>query len=218
VRISIGIWMGVAAAVVAAACSKAVEFQGKSTLSVVGTPPAAPAVVVAPPRVEVRDNKIEIREKIQFDYNKATIKEESFSLMKEIAEVMTKNTHLKRIQIEGHASSEGSAAHNTRLSDDRAKAVMAWLTANGVAADRLTAIGFGIDRPIADNGTETGREANRRVEFLIVEQVLTKQKVEVGANGVEKVLGVEQETVKATPASATVNVKEKSAGAKGVAQ
>lgn len=182
------------------ACGKPVVFQGASTLAVAGTPPPPPET--PPARVEVRDNKIEIREKIQFDYNKATIKPESDSLMNEIASVIQKNPHIKRIQIEGHASSEGNAAYNKKLSDERAKSVMKWLTEHGVAADRLTAIGFGIERPIADNATEAGREQNRRVEFLILEQDVTRKTVEVDASGTEKVVDEKQETVKADSAAA----------------
>lgn len=182
----------------AAGCGKPVAFQGKSTFSVTGAPPP---IAAAPPRVEVRDNKIEIREKIQFDYNKATIKPESDGLMTEIAAVITKNPHIKKIQIEGHASSEGSASHNKRLSDARAKAVMEWLVKHGVVADRLIALGFGIDRPIADNATDSGREANRRVEFVILEQDVTKKTVQVDASGTEKVVDQKQETLKATPAA-----------------
>src|SRR5262249_21366298 len=85
------------------ACSTPMVFQGQSALTVAGTPPAPPA---PPPRVEVRENKIEIHEKIQFDYDKATIKPESFDLMKEIADVITKNPQIKKLRIEGHASSE----------------------------------------------------------------------------------------------------------------
>jgi outer membrane protein OmpA-like peptidoglycan-associated protein len=177
-------------------CAKPVVFKGQSTLAVAGTPPSEPTI--PPPRVEVRDNKIEIHEKIQFDYNKATIKEASSSLMNEIAAVITKNPHIKRIQIEGHASSEGSASHNKKLSDARAKSVMKWLTEHGVAAARLSAIGFGIDRPIGDNSTETGREQNRRVEFAIIEQDVTKRKVEVDATGAEKVLDETRETIAPT--------------------
>lgn len=176
----------------AAACSKPVVFQGQSTLAVNGTPPAP---VAEQPRVEVREDKIEIHEKIQFDYDQATIKTASYGLMREITNVITNNPQLKRIQIEGHASSEGSASHNKKLSDARAKAVMKWLTDNGVEADRLTAIGFGIERPIADNETETGREQNRRVEFMILEQDVTKRKVQVDASGQEKVVEERRETI-----------------------
>lgn len=184
------------------ACSKPVAFQGKSTLPIVGTPPAPVAEAPPPPpRVEVRDNKIEIHEKIQFDHNASTIKEASFGLMGEIAAVITKNPQIRKIQIEGHASSEGNAAHNKRLSDARAKSVMKWLVEHGVAADRLAAIGYGIEKPIADNATDAGREQNRRVEFAILEQDITKKKVEIGNDGSEKVVEETKETIKATPAS-----------------
>jgi outer membrane protein OmpA-like peptidoglycan-associated protein len=206
------LWIGLLLVAAAPACNKAVEFQGKSTLAVVGTLPAAPAA--APPRVVVRDNKIEIREKIQFDYDAATIKAASSGLMREIADVIVKNPHIKRIQIEGHASSEGSESHNKKLSDSRARAVMEWLTANGVAASRLTAIGFGVERPIADNATEVGRETNRRVEFSIVEQDVTKRTVEVDASGAEKVVNEKLEKLGATPAAA--NNAPKRDAAKGV--
>ena len=183
-----------------ASCSKPVVFQGQSTIPVHGTVAAAePPPPPTPPRVEVRDNKIEIHDKIQFDFNKATIKEASFDLMNEIASVIAKNPQIKRIQIEGHASSEGNAAHNKQLSDERAKAVMKYLTEHGIAAAELAAIGFGSERPIADNGTEAGREQNRRVDFVILEQDVTKKKVEVDAKtGAEKVVDEQHETVKAT--------------------
>jgi outer membrane protein OmpA-like peptidoglycan-associated protein len=188
----------------AASCGKPVAFQGQSTLAVTGTPPVPPPEPPPPAaRVEVRDNTIEIGEKIQFDHNQATIKEASFSLMNEIADVITKNTHIKRIRIEGHASSEGSATHNKKLSDARAKAVMKYLTERGIAAAQLTAIGHGIDRPIADNTSEEGREKNRRVEFVIVEQDVTKRKIEVDpATGAEKVLEENRETITDQPAAA----------------
>jgi OOP family OmpA-OmpF porin len=193
-------------------------FKGTNALAISGTPP--PAVAQTPPRVEVRDNKIEIHEKIQFDYDKATIKEASFGLLGEIADVITKNPQIKRIQIEGHASSEGSASHNKKLSDERAKSVMAWLTQHGLDAARFTAVGFGSERPIADNSTDAGREQNRRVEFVILEQDVTKKKVEVDANGNEKIVEEKHETVTAMPgakpASAQIPKSEHNEAAKGV--
>src|SRR5579864_4398331 len=126
------------------ACSTPVTFHGQTTLAIAGVAPAPPPPPppAPPPRVEVRDNKIEIHEKIQFDLDKATIKPESFSLMDEIGSVIMKNPQIKRIQIEGYASSEGDAGHNKKLSDDRAKSVMKYLTDHGIALTRLTAIGF----------------------------------------------------------------------------
>jgi OOP family OmpA-OmpF porin len=164
-------------------CGGVTEFRGTATQSIVGTlpppPPPPPKVEAPPPRVEVRDNKIEIHEKIQFDHNKATIKPESHGLLDEVVEVIKKNPHIKKISIDGHASAEGNAAANKKLSDDRAKSVMAYLVGKGIAAAQLSAHGWGSEKPIADNGTEEGREKNRRVEFNIVEQDVTKRKVEL---------------------------------------
>jgi OOP family OmpA-OmpF porin len=128
-----------------------------------------------PPRVEVRDDRIEIREKIQFEYAKANILAESHDLLNEITDVIQKNPHIKKISIEGHASSEGNPDFNRRLSDDRAKAVMAYLAEKGIDKGRLTAKGYGADKPIANNETEDGREKNRRVEFNIMEQTQKKE-------------------------------------------
>lgn len=198
--------------VAAVGCGGPVAFQGQSTLPVAGTPP--PAVVAArpPPRVEVRDNKIEIHDKIQFDYDKATIRPESFSLMNEIASVIHKNSQIKKIRIEGNASAEGSAQHNQKLSEDRARSVLKYLTEHGIAAGELVSIGYGVDRPIADNATEAGREQNRRVEFVILEQDVTHKKIEVDAQtGAEKVVDENHEVVRAADADAS------KPGAKGAA-
>jgi outer membrane protein OmpA-like peptidoglycan-associated protein len=189
--------------VVLIGCSKPVVFQGARTLAIAGQPPPPPVTPAPePPRVEVRDNKIEIREKIQFEVDKATIMAVSFSLLDEIAAVIQKNPHIKKIQIEGHASSEGGARHNQKLSDARANAVMKYLTEHGIAQAALVARGFGIEKPLADNATEEGREKNRRVEFNILEQDVTSKKIEIDPRtGKEKVLEESKQTLQpATPA------------------
>jgi len=188
-----------ASALLAVACGGTTQFQGKNAISVVGTPPPPPPPPpppkkeepppAPPPRVELRDNKIEITEKIQFEQAKATILPASFSLLDEIADTIKKNPQIKKLSIEGHASAEGDANKNTKLSDDRAKSVMKYLVGKGVEAARLTAKGYGAKKPIADNATEEGREKNRRVEFLVVEQDVTQKKVEIDATtGKEKVI------------------------------
>jgi outer membrane protein OmpA-like peptidoglycan-associated protein len=166
-----------------AACGGQIPFSG--TAQVAGDPPAAPKKAS---RVEVRDNKIEIHEKIQFELAKATIKPESYSLLDEIVSVIKAAPHIKKISIEGHASADGDAAFNKRLSSDRAKSVRAYLVEHGIPEGTLVATGFGVEKPIASNDTEEGREKNRRVEFNIVEQDVTKKKVEIDDSGKEKVL------------------------------
>ncbi len=178
-----GVCLAIACAATLGACGPTI-FEDKSALTIIGDPPPLPPppppVVEKPKRVEVRDNAIVINEKIQFDVNKATIREESHSLLKEIGDTIKENKHIKKISIEGHASAEGDDRKNMKLSDARAKSVMKYLIDNeGIPKEMLTAKGFGETKPIADNETEDGREKNRRVEFIITEQDITQRKVEV---------------------------------------
>jgi OOP family OmpA-OmpF porin len=101
---------------------------------------------------------------IHFDTGKATILPESDSILGEILKLMQENPDLK-LRVEGHTDSQGIPSANQALSEKRAQAVVAWLTAQGVVATRLSAKGFGQDNPVADNGTENGRAKNRRVEL-----------------------------------------------------
>jgi outer membrane protein OmpA-like peptidoglycan-associated protein len=191
-------------------------FQGAGAIAITGTPPAPPPPPPPPKeepppppaRVEIRNNKIEFKEKIQFENNKSVILPQSFSLLDDITKVIKDNEHIKKLAIEGHASAEGDAKRNLTLSDERAKAVMKYIVDKGVDAKRLTAKGFGITKPIADNATEEGREKNRRVEFNIVEQDVTKKKVEIDPKtGKEKVVEESKTTVKEaeTPAPAAAD-------------
>lgn len=131
------------------------------------TPPPAPEPVKSIGRVNVTDTKIEIKEQIQFDKGAAVIKQESFTLMDEIAKAMKDNDKIKKVLVEGHTSADGDAAVNMKLSDERAKAVMKGLVERGVDTKRLSAKGFGITKPIGDNSDAGGRVKNRRVEFTI---------------------------------------------------
>jgi len=70
------------------------------------------------------------------------------------------------VRIEGHTDNVGGAAANQTLSEKRAQSVRDWLVAHGIAADRLTAQGYGAAKPVADNGTDEGRTKNRRVELV----------------------------------------------------
>jgi OOP family OmpA-OmpF porin len=132
---------------------------------------------------------------------KSTILPQSFDLLKEIADTIKKNPHNKKIAIEGHASSEGEKNRNLKLSDDRAKAVMTHLVEKGgVPAGALTAKGFGSSKPLADDtkegpDQEANREKNRRVEFNIVEQDVTKKKVAVDTSTGKETL-LEEKTMK----------------------
>jgi OmpA-OmpF porin, OOP family len=162
-------WLGTCVSVLAAtACGGVIRFSDKTALSVEGTPPPKPE---EPKRVELKADRIEIKEKIQFAYNDAKILEVSYPLLKDIAQVMNAAPQVKKIEIGGHASTEGGDVLNLELSDKRAKAVMDWLVTDGkVAAARLTAKGYGETKPlVTPDETDAQREMNRRVEFLILE-------------------------------------------------
>jgi outer membrane protein OmpA-like peptidoglycan-associated protein len=165
------------------ACSGTMAFSDTSSLVVVGDPPAPPpepkVEAPAPKRVEVTQDKIVITEKIQFDYNKATIKPESHGLLDEIVSVIKENPHIKKLSIEGHTDADGSYNYNLKLSDDRSQAVMKYLTDHGIEPARLDSRGFGEAKAIAPNDTEEGKEKNRRVEFLITEQEAITKTYEV---------------------------------------
>ena len=79
--------------------------------------------------------------------------------------MLAAHPEIASVRVEGHTDSRGSVAHNTSLSDRRAKAVRRWLIEKGIAPARLSARGYGPSRPVADNATAEGRAANRRVEF-----------------------------------------------------
>lgn len=172
-----------------AGCGGPIVFEGQSATPIGGDlppppppPPPPPEPPKPPPRVELKEDKIQINEKVQFEYNSSKIKPDSFSLLQEVAKVIKDHPSLKKIRVEGHASSEGNDDYNMRLSDARAKAVRDYLiNEGGVAADRLEAKGYGETKPIASNDTEEGKEQNRRVEFNIVGQDTAARKAEAAA-------------------------------------
>ncbi len=168
-----------------AGCGGVTVFQDQTPVAVNGTLPAPPPPPPAPepapeppPRVELKEDKIEIHEKVQFAYNSAEILAASHSLLNEVADVIKKTARIKKIQVEGHASSDGNDDYNLKLSDKRAKSVRAYLVTQGVPDTKVVAKGFGETKPIATNDTEEGKEKNRRVEFNIVEQDTQMKRVE----------------------------------------
>ena len=101
---------------------------------------------------------------VLFDFNKSTLQPSSDAALQPAANMMAADKTLK-LEVQGHTDNVGNDAYNQTLSEARAKAVATWLTQHGVAADRLTAKGYGKTKPVADNGSDEGRAKNRRVEI-----------------------------------------------------
>jgi outer membrane protein OmpA-like peptidoglycan-associated protein len=124
-------------------------------------------VQLAPTRVAVTREKIDILEKVYFDTGKDTIKAESFPLLDEIAGILTARDDILKVRIEGHTDERGRASTNQELSERRAASVLRYLGEKGVAADRLHSVGFGESKPVDPGHNEKAWDANRRVEFMI---------------------------------------------------
>ena len=102
---------------------------------------------------------------ISFDTGKADLKADGQAAVTEIVNLLRSSPDL-RIAIEGHTDNVGQATANKTLSERRAQSVMNAIVAAGIDAQRLSASGFGQERPIADNRSEDGRAKNRRVELV----------------------------------------------------
>ncbi|GAB3938234.1 OmpA family protein [Mucilaginibacter myungsuensis] len=100
---------------------------------------------------------------IQFDFDSSVLRTSSYPALDATSADLRSGSG--SLEVQGFASSEGTAAHNLRLSKDRANAVKTYLVNSGVDAKRVKVKGFGETKPIADNSTEEGRVLNRRVQF-----------------------------------------------------
>jgi outer membrane protein OmpA-like peptidoglycan-associated protein len=109
---------------------------------------------------------------IQFDFDKSTIRADSEPVLQRVLGILNARPDLK-LEIQGHTDNVGSGEYNQRLSEARATSVVAWLVGKGITQGHLTAQGYGMSQPIADNGNDEGRARNRRVELK--KQGCTKQ-------------------------------------------
>ncbi|MEO0100804.1 MAG: OmpA family protein [candidate division WOR-3 bacterium] len=108
--------------------------------------------------------------KVLFDFNKATIRPESYRLLDEAAQILKDNPKIK-VEIQGHTDNIGSDAYNQKLSERRAQAVANYfISQHGIDEKRLRVVGYGETKPIASNETEEGRALNRRVEFVVLSE------------------------------------------------
>jgi len=102
---------------------------------------------------------------INFDTGKATIKPESEPIIGQIITLLKDNPDLN-LSVEGHTDNVGTPQSNKVLSEQRAKAVVSAIVGGGIDASRLTSMGWGQEKPVADNRAEEGRAKNRRVEIV----------------------------------------------------
>ncbi len=105
---------------------------------------------------------------IFFDVNQYELRPQSLAELDRVVHMLLENPAVN-IMISGHTDNTGDAAANLRLSENRAKAVVAYLVSRGIDIKRLQAKGFGATQPVADNITEEGRLQNRRTELTIVQ-------------------------------------------------
>jgi len=119
------------------------------------------------PLQPIEANASVVLRNIFFDINKYELKPESQVELDKVVQLLQDNPTVK-VQLEGHTDNVGSAADNLKLSENRAKAAVAYISSKGIDPKRLVSKGFGATRPIADNQTEEGRAQNRRTELKVI--------------------------------------------------
>ena len=131
-------------------------------------PAPAEKTMPAKPKISCQVNldKVMTGAKIHFETDKARIAADSMKLIDDLAKAAN-SCPKAAILVAGHTDSRGSDAYNQALSERRAVAVVKALAARGVSPSRLSAVGYGEKRPIADNKTKEGRARNRRIEFIV---------------------------------------------------
>jgi OmpA-OmpF porin, OOP family len=105
---------------------------------------------------------------IGFDGGKANLTEDSEGILDRASAVIARCPEAG-VEVGAHSDSDGSAVRNRDLTQARAETIVEYLVAAGVKRERLTAVGYGETKPIADNATAAGKAANRRIEFTFTE-------------------------------------------------
>jgi outer membrane protein OmpA-like peptidoglycan-associated protein len=123
------------------------------------------------PVAQITGGVIKLTDQVKFKTASAEILpgKDSQDVLDALLKILKDHTEIKKLRVEGHTDNKGAAEYNKTLSGARAQSVVNWLVQHGIAKDRLTSQGFGMDKPLDTNDTEDGRRNNRRVEFHIVE-------------------------------------------------
>lgn len=112
----------------------------------------------------VRTGQMVVLQHIYFDVDKFTLRPESETELNHIVKLLKEQPSL-RVRVHGHTDNTGTPEHNRILSEQRAEAVLNYLTKQGIARNRLESEGHGDALPLGDNETESGRQENRRTEI-----------------------------------------------------
>jgi outer membrane protein OmpA-like peptidoglycan-associated protein len=125
--------------------------------------PKKPALVV------VTAQEIKITQQIHFEFGKSEIRSISFPVLDAVVDVLKQNPKIT-LEVQGHTDNVGNAQFNKKLSQDRADSVRKYLVKKGVAASRLIAKGYGMEKPLVPNSDARNRALNRRVQFVRTEK------------------------------------------------
>jgi OmpA-OmpF porin, OOP family len=118
-------------------------------------------------RVVYEEGKVKVLDTVRFRTGSAELEPESHSLLNQVALTIKANRDIKRVRIEGHTDETGSRDRNVELSKQRAHTVRTYLIDRGIAPGRLTAEGYGSDRPLVQGRDPAALAKNRRVEFIV---------------------------------------------------
>jgi len=125
-----------------------------------------PSVKAQAVSFQIEGNQLKLPGPVVFETGSEKIKSESNPALQHVKAYLAEKSYITTMRIEVHSDNQGGAAHNQQLSEKRALSVGRWLIGQGVDCKRLLAVGFGENKPVADNATAEGRAQNRRVSFV----------------------------------------------------
>lgn len=163
----------------------AVPLSGCTAQASLGTPkePPPPAVVTPPPpaatpapaepkrgrmkmKFKMKGEQVDLPGPVVFETGSDVLKPESDEVLNIVHDYLGEAKDITLLRIEGHTDSDGKKEDNQKLSERRAMSVAKWLVAKGDDCKRLLPVGFGQDKPVADNATPEGKAQNRRTAFV----------------------------------------------------
>jgi outer membrane protein OmpA-like peptidoglycan-associated protein len=147
-------------------------FKDSSSLNVLNIPALGANSYYKNPfivNLQFEPAKTFVLDDVEFDFGKSSLRAASYSTLDDLVDYLKRKPN-ERIEIGGHTDNVGSDEKNLVLSLERAKSIVEYLIAKGISNDRLVAKGYGAEEPIEDNGTEEGRQKNRRTEVKILDQ------------------------------------------------